>query len=298
MQSPELPNKHGSELWSQGPGSAEMLHVRFPQLSSAGIFFQRFLADSADFTFLDGKLPPWYTAMPTSEGELDQWNEDKTRKLRLRAHPVEYLGMFPFLKNPSLKVEEIHQYQFLTDSSTGAEMLQFQCEIRTRDSGGLPYVGAVIIRQLWTVRPVSDSAGSGVCELHVTAEVGFVGRPPMIASFLQQKYLAENRAGASTWLRGAHASLERLEGHASKSPAALDLDDPAHAATSPSEQRKHGYCGRRLTSPCLCAWLAAFLLCVFCFVIQTVDVFPDALSTGLEPSFRSVLLTWRSLLSM
>merc|ERR1719491_315955 len=137
VKSCQLQNEPSAALWCAGPGSAKMLQVRFPQFSSAGAFFEHFLADSAAFSTLDGNFPPWNDYTVTSNGELEQWNEVKTRKLRLHAHPVPP-GFMPF-KNPILQIEQIHQYQFLLDSSTGAEILQFQCVMHVRDAGGVPY---------------------------------------------------------------------------------------------------------------------------------------------------------------
>jgi len=203
--------EHGSALWGPGPDHEEMLQVVIPELPTARAFFERFIADAADYSILDGDLPPWNEHMFTDSGEMDHWTEERTRKMSFLAYPVPP-GWMP-QKKYILRIEHYHSYQFAIDRSDGAEVLQFEAQIEVNLQGAIiPYADCFTMRQLWTVRPVPGPQPGcpTVCQLHVTAEINFKGRAPLLAPVIRSKAYSEHRAGTQGWLKGARASIERL----------------------------------------------------------------------------------------
>jgi hypothetical protein len=109
-------------------------------------------------------------------------------------------------------MENIHRYQFVMDQRDGLELLQFEANFLVFDSGGMPYSECFTTRQLWTVRPIphAEQSHARSCELQVTFEIHFIGRPPLWAAVIKNRNLMEHRVALEGWLRGAHASLKPL----------------------------------------------------------------------------------------
>lgn len=228
--------EHGSAVWGAGPDHAEMLHVAFPELPTARAFFDRFIADTADYTILEGDLPPWNEHMFTDNGELSRWSEEKTRKMSFLAYPVPP-GWVPF-KKYILRIEHFHSYQFVIDKSDGVELLQFEAQIHVnQEYSHVPFADCFTMRQLWTVRPVPaiEPGYPTVCQLNVTAELNFIGRPPLIAPVIRNRAYAEHRGGTQGWLSGARASIERLTNTDLESSVVNDLDTSTRSRHSKAE---------------------------------------------------------------
>jgi hypothetical protein len=296
VRTSSVQREHGSVLWGAGPNAAEMLHVVFPELPTARDFFRRFLADNADYTILDGDSAPWNEHMVTSDGELELWTKDRTRKMRFLAYPVPP-GWVPF-KKYILGIEHHHTYQFVIDRKTGAEVLQLEAQIHVEQThGSIPYADCFTTRQLWTVRsiPSPDNCNSTVCELHVTAECNFIGRPPLMAAVVRNRCHAEHRAGTQGWLNGARACLERLP----DTPRLL-LDIDNEDATLAVHNFKHQ--NSSLKFACPWAWLMATLIFMMWISLVAVEfgtqVMPSPVKVVLDPVYPSILLSLRGLLAL
>jgi len=276
--------QHGSVLWGAGSNKAEMLHVVFPELPTARAFFDRFIADTADFSILEGDLAPWNDHMVTSDGEMEPWTTEQTRKMSFLSYPIPP-GFVPF-KKYILKVEHSHRYQFVIDES-GAEVLQFEAQIQVNQdaengTGKIPYADCFTMRQLWTVRPIPNGQGKPMaCELDVIAEINFIGRPPLLAPVIQNRALSEHRGGTQGWLRGARACLDGL-------PATVAIDVDAQASGESKSVDVHH---SNVRNACPLAWLTACLICLLWITFRIMEVMPSPVKMSFDPTYSSLLLS-------
>lgn len=300
VRTSSVQREHGLEQWSlPGPNTAELLHVVFPELPTARHFFKRFVADNSNFTLLEGDLAPWNSYMHTSDGELTNWTEDKTRRMTFLAYPVPP-GWVPFQKY-ILAIEQRHRYQFVIDKTTGAEVLQIEKHIEVHQKHGhVPYADSFTMRQLWTVCPLGSGTG---CDLHIVAEHTFIGRTPLLAHVIRTRAFSDHRNGTQDWLRGARACLERLASTPSENSLAVDVDEEESGAGTLEVQARNSKYHKNVSRfACPWAWLMTLLVCIMWISFVAVEVgnqvMPNPVKVTIDPIYPSVLLSLRGLLAL
>jgi hypothetical protein len=279
-------SRKASVLWTSPPGinTVELIRESLP-LPSPRAFFDKFLADNAAYTILDGDFPPWNDHINTSHGELEPWNGTK-RKMRFRAYPI--TPAIVSFKSWVLFIEQEHEYQFVTDPSDGTEYLQFTNFSIVRQTGGVPYAGTFTMRQLWTISPM-PAKGPGLpasCELHINAELKFLGPPPLLAYVVRSRSHGDHRAGTKGWLRGARACLAQSSADSSSwSTKGLE------AGSASTRQVKASDGMRKCRGP-LALLMSLFILALWmtCSMMEVDD--------KVRMSYPSLILSLRGMLAL
>lgn len=219
-------------LWKADPDHTELLRVVISEVPTARAFFEHFLADNAAFSIAEADEHWNEHGTPRTVVVLEPWATEQKRKYRFFCFPATPI---PVGFIPRLEMENIHRYQFVMDQRDGLELLQFEANFLVFDSGGMPYSECFTTRQLWTVRPIphAEQSHATSCELQVTFEIHFIGRPPLWAAVIKNRNLMEHRVALEGWLRGAHASLKPLSKQSAASRQVNSRDVRGSAPGSP-----------------------------------------------------------------
>jgi len=202
------PHQFGTELWTLPAECPELLRVTLP-ISSVRAFYDRYISNESDWTMLNAVIPRCNDDMECSDGELDLWDGEQSRKMRFTAHPTVIPKWVPAIGERYIRLEQAHHYQFLNMQDKGEEWLQYRSRIGTTDTN-MPYADIIVTTQVWTIRPTRDLQGEPACEVRVQAECAFIGKTPILAPLIRPRSYDEHRAGLQVWLKGARASLEKI----------------------------------------------------------------------------------------